>query len=477
VEEGCLREFVSRAYVVAVFNAFVLQHTREQERLLAEAEELRKGHEHLDAILDQSGIILETQQVGLFKHSFLSSRSRSSSVSTISRDWTPNERDGSLGNDGDADVDENGHNSESEIEGEVARGEDTSALLIGMDANALHNHPERELSSTGGLRLPPASDILGGSFNGSALAADDELVDDYAISSPAASISPDPNDRSASEAQDSRTTVSSLLDRGHADIDEPRSSPYPSVVPDSCNDSAPTSTDIEDAGDGPVPPTFDEGVDAYTRPESPLLAPSPDEGGSPVATLPGIVDLAPREANILSGNASLPHHADDGQLGDLCEIPADFRRRSEAENEAAAEIDNDGVPDSDDSRELRNLVLGQQPTDIMMADGSASDTVPVGSPRPSDVAEDVQEELQEPAVEGSSLFPEHLRPYATTVVEWDPQAKIIPPLLLRGVLRPYQQAGLEWLASLHANNLNGLLADEMGLGYVFLTSQPWYNTF
>jgi helicase SWR1 len=38
------------------------------------------------------------------------------------------------------------------------------------------------------------------------------------------------------------------------------------------------------------------------------------------------------------------------------------------------------------------------------------------------------------------------------------------PFLLRGSLRPYQHAGLEWLASLYTNNMNGILADEMGLG-------------
>ncbi|EIW70556.1 hypothetical protein TREMEDRAFT_11403, partial [Tremella mesenterica DSM 1558] len=43
------------------------------------------------------------------------------------------------------------------------------------------------------------------------------------------------------------------------------------------------------------------------------------------------------------------------------------------------------------------------------------------------------------------------------------------PILLRGTLRPYQQAGLEWLASLYANNMNGILADEMGLGKTIQT--------
>ncbi len=35
--------------------------------------------------------------------------------------------------------------------------------------------------------------------------------------------------------------------------------------------------------------------------------------------------------------------------------------------------------------------------------------------------------------------------------------QIPPPFLLRGTLRPYQQAGLEWLASLYSNNINGIL--------------------
>ena len=46
----------------------------------------------------------------------------------------------------------------------------------------------------------------------------------------------------------------------------------------------------------------------------------------------------------------------------------------------------------------------------------------------------------------------------------DDANRVRPPFLLRGTLRPYQQAGLEWLASLYQNSMNGILADEMGLG-------------
>ncbi len=43
------------------------------------------------------------------------------------------------------------------------------------------------------------------------------------------------------------------------------------------------------------------------------------------------------------------------------------------------------------------------------------------------------------------------------------------PSLLRGTLREYQYAGLDWLAKLYRENTNGILADEMGLGKTIQT--------
>ena len=69
---------------------------------------------------------------------------------------------------------------------------------------------------------------------------------------------------------------------------------------------------------------------------------------------------------------------------------------------------------------------------------------------------------------GGSCTASQRQPYAVAGVKWEPGSKVLPPLLLRGTLRPYQQSGLEWLASLHNNETNGILADEMGLGYAIL---------
>ncbi|KAL2009303.1 hypothetical protein VTN00DRAFT_7497 [Thermoascus crustaceus] len=43
------------------------------------------------------------------------------------------------------------------------------------------------------------------------------------------------------------------------------------------------------------------------------------------------------------------------------------------------------------------------------------------------------------------------------------------PHLLRGTLREYQHFGLDWLAGLYSNHINGILADEMGLGKTIQT--------
>jgi helicase SWR1 len=87
-----------------------------------------------------------------------------------------------------------------------------------------------------------------------------------------------------------------------------------------------------------------------------------------------------------------------------------------------------------------------------------------------DVASAVGDEAEDDA-----RIPRYLKPYAVAPVEWDNTTVIKPPALLRGILRPYQQAGLEWLVSIHSRNLNCILADEMGLGCVF--SFPFVGCF
>lgn len=43
------------------------------------------------------------------------------------------------------------------------------------------------------------------------------------------------------------------------------------------------------------------------------------------------------------------------------------------------------------------------------------------------------------------------------------------PFLLKHTLREYQHVGLDWLATMYEQRLNGILADEMGLGKTIQT--------
>ncbi|KAF7295962.1 hypothetical protein MKEN_01410800 [Mycena kentingensis (nom. inval.)] len=103
------------------------------------------------------------------------------------------------------------------------------------------------------------------------------------------------------------------------------------------------------------------------------------------------------------------------------------------------------------------------PMDVVL-DSEAADGIGRDAADSSFLEED--EEIEE---KPDSEIPAYLRPYAVAPVDWDPTKRVTPPLLLRGNLRPYQYSGLEWLASLHVNNLNGILADEMGLGKTIQT--------
>lgn len=85
----------------------------------------------------------------------------------------------------------------------------------------------------------------------------------------------------------------------------------------------------------------------------------------------------------------------------------------------------------------------------------------IGFVRPSTPA--AEDDVEDEVVVQDDGIEHYLRPYAVTKVEgWDSDRIIKPSPLLRGSLRPYQRAGLEWLANHHTQLFNCILADEMG---------------
>ena len=333
-------------------------HIREKERLAEEEEERRLGHAHLDAILSQSGQILESQQEDLSRGDLY--RSRSQSGSDVEFD---------AGSDTNLEV---GTDDEQEEPGDVV--EEAGSEFGGVfEAREEHETPTR--SGT------PSTD--------------------------------------AADAEDDEGGLTTHLLSG-----------FPDIVEDAVAAHSDDLFSEADLGDLAHPESSPVRIPQNTVSEPRLESVSGEEASMDIFStfLP--------DPEISFQEPVVPQEA----FQELDE-PLQLERQTSAEKDDVRPMDV--VP----SRHSSEVVEDSHATDRISEEGDA---------REAHLGQ--EEEIQ---------IPEHLKPYAVAPVKWDADKKVTPPLLLRGVLRPYQQSGLEWLASLHTNKLNGILADEMGLGWVF----------
>ena len=386
------------------------QYIRDQERKKREEEERRRGHQHLDAILDQSGHILEAQQVDLGRADGVSSRSRSGSIAAGFEHWasaSPSAEGYHSSGDSDSVHVKEEDEGDSDDEDIGHNGADTHELISQSDVLPRDNQHSQEASSL---------------IRRSASSYDDE--DESSASSKRLSVSFAENDTHIlpTSPDFTRHRSSSLLRFEIADADD---------------------VDVDD--DDPL-------VDLGRTSQAQWL-------GKPPVTSPGprIVELAESTSSRSSVNPeSIPDLQHD-HLDDPLDIPDDL------------------PPDTPTSVAFDSITLPPVPKDELSPTtipksniaNAIDDTLSSPAIVPTaeeDEAEDGDDDDPDEETDDDSTIPAYLQQYATAPVSWDSGTKVKPPLLLRGTLRPYQQAGLEWLASLHTNRLNGILADEMGLG-------------
>ncbi|KAK2463046.1 hypothetical protein APHAL10511_004701 [Amanita phalloides] len=348
-------------------------HIREKERLRLEEEERRRGHEHLDAILNQSGYILRTQHGDLTRNGVSRSRSHSAAVSEHEA--------------GEPEEDESDRDEDEGIEEQMHR----------RDEEGIEEQMHRR---------------------------DEEGQDDLIIGE-SETISEVGQDTDAADDDDDGFDTCMLI--GDGLVEEPPEQQDTPVSPeDQVRDVGPEhdSSSRQTSPSIATPLLFGECIEDTSLGPSLLYQ---DE----------VVGEAEHTNDIVFTSPKLPGL--DSTLETIREqhIPANTPTTYEGGDEASSVIP------AEESTELQQ--------EIMTSQGHEEDV----TTRDSD--------------DDEPLIPAYLEPYAVAPVDWDPNSRIKPPLLLRGVLRPYQQAGLEWLASLHSNHLNGILADEMGLGKTIQT--------
>ncbi|EJF57158.1 hypothetical protein DICSQDRAFT_149972 [Dichomitus squalens LYAD-421 SS1] len=373
-------------------------HVREQARLEWEEEERRRGQEHLDAILDQSGQILEVQLHDLARDS----RSRSHSVSTHGRDRTP------------VDSDDEGTGDSDDEQSGTRRGDDVS----------------EESDST----------------------ADDEGI---------SMLVPDLEFEGASPAGRSPRSFS-------LEVESTPSDGTRDFFGDGRVVGSPERVFADAMASGELFDRDETGRDALRTPLLTSTAMAMEVDEATLQSTPTGVSTQQQQKN---GRHSLKQSSDHSD-----------RVESEATVATLPQVNGKSVPWLPQYKKTPLLEeLASTPTPLVVSEAPVAEVQPAtfrgndksgaGTPveLPGDPTPAIDDDVQDDEVEEDSSIPYYLRPYAVAPVERDPQAKVKAPLLLRGTLRPYQQSGLEWLASLHARNLNGILADEMGLGKTIQT--------
>ncbi|OSX61706.1 hypothetical protein POSPLADRAFT_1046989 [Postia placenta MAD-698-R-SB12] len=396
-------------------------HVREEERLKREEEERRRGHLHLDAILDQSGQILEAQQLDLSK---AASRSRSSSVSAMLHHWTPMSPEANGVSLSEAGVDSDDELS-SEVDGtEDDPGVDSAFLLAEDDIASLM----RSRSTTTDQSISRSASVSQSQDDHDAMSIEESVVhsesEDRTDATPMVSASPNTTASPSVSLMDMDLEYPDAPD----DVVDGLNTPILSLTSHRSNHDIISSPSLQPDDATPARASAQQ---AYYRRADERIVPS-----STSATLLDSTDndLDMKSRGILDDSAL---HLD--QLESTQEIKED-----------ASLTDSTGL--------LPDVVRAIGSVDVL----PSPITVPDDERTPE--AADANSEDEE-----VSSIPMYLRLYAVAPVEWDLSSKVKPPFLLRGSLRPYQQAGLEWLASLHTNNLNGILADEMGLGKTIQT--------
>ncbi|KAJ7350749.1 SNF2 family N-terminal domain-containing protein [Mycena albidolilacea] len=416
-------------------------HIREQERLKHEAEELKRGQTHLDAILDQSGIILETQQGDLSRGvgDAFGSRSRSSSVGATMMGWgeedeeeeeeersepeAEGDEDEGGGDEDKAEGDDIMREEEGEGEGDVVA--DTSQIDHDTPKDGDDGEDEGEPSGPGDYPQTPGSTTSA-------------LPDAYP-STPASellSLAGDDEERAVDDEDDSMSAVA-VEDMMSEEVFSSPVKPPPPPALSSGADSEP-----EDSADLDHEPHDSADLDEETNP-TPDRPPPPDS-----------LDEAP----VNPSTTALTEDVEMAPTPPVVQADPITEDVSAGPNLA---VDTDAG--TQDARKEEGV----------MEDAPVGPNSPVDANAGTQDAQEEEEASTEPEEEeerpAEPEIPAYLRPYAVAPVEWDATKRVTPPLLLRGFLRPYQQSGLEWLASLHVNNLNGILADEMGLGKTIQT--------
>ncbi|KAL1990370.1 hypothetical protein VTN49DRAFT_6209 [Thermomyces lanuginosus] len=166
---------------------------------------------------------------------------------------------------------------------------------------------------------------------------------------------------------------------------------------------------------------------------------------------------------------------DEGDEEDQAKAEVPTGTTVKQEEASVEESTKDNKPDADDVKAAEDAAVDAMDIDQQEPAGKEG---PGESPSESHQSKDADASSQtSPAtVVTKPSDPESGPEHEASTEKQQPTPTPVPvaqrtpiPHLLRGKLREYQHDGLDWLAGLYTNRINGILADEMGLGKTIQT--------
>ncbi|THH07869.1 hypothetical protein EW145_g3092 [Phellinidium pouzarii] len=502
----------------------VVFHVREEQRRVQEDEEKRRGRQHLAAILDQSGQILEKQQMELVRTDVMRSRSGTSSVD----DEVPTDNDNS---DDLSDEEE----KVSEIDYDVDRVDDEdedreasdgeSAIEQKCNSALLASTPEIISESLSGDKYidfsVPLNDVdieseyalsESGPQDQDAQSLGDTMDEDDVTDNKGFLPGEEKEDEDEDEDEESTEEVifnetEHIMGEDGESLDDPsfatadslgtslESTPFIDDIHIHDNEVLHLGLNMDTSLEGFNSPVLNlardfvhssldisnEGMERHLGSLKPASKPHPTTAISNMdvvdpSTIVKVVDVDGVQSKLLNGDSHL-ENAKYAEVGPNL-VPADVRdivhskangTSTDANVHILPEVDMQSLPEGGASPNPNTLNIHDQNKHSPDSQVYGSDTVVVVHKEDQDEKDGAYADNHVPEPEPEWEAPPELRPYSVARVEWTPETKLAPPLLLRGNLRLYQQSGLEWLAALHNNKMNGILADEMGLGKTIQT--------
>lgn len=430
----------------------VVRYVREEKRLEIEAEEKRRGVLHLDAILDQSGQILERQQLEMGRTGSASLHESEDGDDDDDEEEDEDEEEGEI-----SDEEEEHFGREfseaTNVEGKDDASMNTDASTESEEDEDIHVGSSALIQTLGSDSIANKTVLLNGpadadhEMQDSSDSRDESTPRDYVISSP--------------EAMPDRDDVEIII--GHND-----------VSPDSVPSPAPEKSCL-------VKTEFVhslgslEGYETHKQPLQqelnvpPVVIPNgvfKDVPSSPSTVFDSEVSqrlingftykysaLVDKEADASTDDPTtdILSNGDSPVLDSNIFQHNQLQKRQELESNIDTELASTSGEETNKTASIEVLKNGEhtgtRSEDALRDDDSRQD--------------DISQSEWDP--------PEELQAYAVAHVIQNPDSKIAPPLLLRGTLRPYQQSGLEWLVTQYKTQSNGILADEMGLGKTIQT--------